>query len=398
MKKRIAIFDLSITADSPAGSCILHLIRNLADDYQFIVFADRFDNPNPQKIVWVRVPLPDKPVIARYVGFKYLAPIYYKRFVQQHTKPDLAIATEGEFAECDICYVHFCHRAYLKEQRLKLSSISSPISSLRNTVRFLNHHFNAYAEAEAIAKASKIVVPSLGLAQQLSQTYGPTIQQDIATISNPIDVEHFTRPKDYDAESGRAQLGFAPTDIVLVFVALGSFGRKGLDFVLQALARLRSPQLKLLVVGGNRAEISEYTHLCAQLDVAESTTFVGLQSDVRPYLWLGDLFVLPSSYETFSLVTFQAAIAGLPIMATQLYGVAELLEPGVNGWLIERHGEAIAQTLERVVDCRGDLLEMGAQAHKAAAEYGISRFVEQWRQLLNQQLQLEMPSAIAAKR
>lgn len=377
MKKCIAIFDLSITPDSPAGSCILQLIKNLADDYQFVVFADRFENPDPQKITWIRVPLPNKPVIARYIGFKYLAPGYYKRFIQQHQTPDLVMATEGEFSNCDICYVHFCHRAYLTEQRPKLSS-------LRGLVRFANHRFNAYAEAEAVSKANKIVVPSLGLAKQLSETYSAISKQEITAIPNPIDVEYFTRPKQYDAEILRRQLGFALTDIVLVFVALGSFGRKGLDFALQALSMLNSPHVKLLVVGGNDSEIREYSKICTQLDVAKSVKFVGLQSDIRPYLWLSNLFILPSSYETFSLVTFQAAIAGLPVMATQLYGVAEFLEPGVNGWLIEQNGAAIAQTLKDVVQRRQELPEMGKQAHKAAAEYSIPRFVQRWRQLLNQ--------------
>ena len=391
MKNSIAIFDLSITSDSPAGSCILQLIKSLADDYHFIVFADRFENPDPQKIAWIRVPIPDKPVIARYIGFKYLAPIYYKRFVQEQGKPNLAIATEGEFSDCDICYVHFCHRAYLKEQSLKLSS-------LRDLVRFANHHFNAHTEAQAIKKASTVVVPSLGLADQLSRTYGAVASKEVMSISNPIDVPYFTRPKDYDAEIIRHQLGFSATDIVLVFVALGSFSRKGLDFVLQALSQIEAPQVKLLVVGGNASEIQTYANICTRLNLSKSVKFVGLQSDVRPYLWLADTFVLPSSYETFSLVTFQAAIAGLPIMTTQLYGVAELLEPGINGWLIERNAAAIKQTLKGIVHGQYDLPKMGMKAHQSAVKYGISEFVGQWRSLLNQKLQSTVHLTVANKR
>ena len=49
---------------------------------------------------------------------------------------------------------------------------------------------------------------------------------------------------------------------------------------------------------------------------------------------LADAFVLPSSYETFSLVTFEAAASGLPILATPVNGVRELIEDGRNGFLI----------------------------------------------------------------
>ena len=387
MKKRIAIFDLSITSDSPAGSCILQLVKHLADEFQFVIFADRFENPDPQKIAWIRVPLPNKPVIARYVSFKYLAPSYYRRYAQQQGEPDLIIATEGEFSDCDICYVHFCHRAYLAEQPTKLSS-------LRDLVRFANHHFNARTEADALQKASTIVVPSQGLANQLARTYSAVKNKEVIPISNPIDVPYFTRPNSFNVQKHRQQLGFTRTDIVLVFVALGSFPRKGLDFILRALAQLNAAQLKLLVVGGNASEIETYTGLSNRLKIANRVKFIGLQTDVRPYLWLSNLFVLPSSYETFSLVTFQAAVAGLPLVTTQLYGVSELLEPGTNGWLIERNAKTIAQTLKNVIQNQHKLSSMGAAAHQSAAKYNISQFIEQWRSLITQKLDQKAQSPI----
>ncbi|MGC1306808.1 MAG: glycosyltransferase family 4 protein [Phormidesmis sp.] len=376
-KKSIAIFDLSITADSPAGSCILQLIKNLAHEYKFIVFADRFENPDPKRVVWVRIPLPNRPVILRYIAFKYLAPLYYQRFIKrQQQKPDLVIATEGEFAKCDICYVHFCHRAYLKKQVFKLTS-------LRAIARFFNHQFNARAEAEATSQATTIVVPSSGLAHELFQTYGSALTGEIKTIPNPLDIQHFTKPAAYDTDNLRHQLGFTPKDIVLMFAALGDFERKGLNLILQSLSNLDIPQVKLLVVGGSDSEVSEYRDICKQLSISQQVNFLGFQSDIRPYLWLSDLFALPSAYETFSLVAYQAAIAGLPVMATQLHGVEEFLKPGINGWLIERSEDSITKTLQEVVKRQTDLKDMGIQAHATASQYDIPLFVQHWQRLLS---------------
>lgn len=384
LPKSIAIFDLSITARSPAGSCILQMLRHLSCDYRFVVFADKFENPNPERITWIRVPVPHRPVISRYILFKYLAPLYYRKFAKQHHQPDLIMATEGEFSECDICYVHFCHRAYLKKYLLKLSS-------LRSAVRFANHHFNAKTEAESLRQAKIIVVPSLGLASELTATYGSEIAGEIITIENPLDVAAFTRPDAYDSSDLRSRLGFADDDIVLAFAALGDFERKGLKILMRSLSNLfASPKasnlklsnLKLLVIGGSDLEVSEYRTLSAQLNLSDRTSFVGFQSDIRPYLWLSSLFVLPSAYETFSLVVFQAAIAGLPIVATQLYGVETFLQSGENGWLIERSESSIEQALKAVVEQRSQLQSMGAKAHISAAQYDIPRFVERWRELL----------------
>ena len=58
--------------------------------------------------------------------------------------------------------------------------------------------------------------------------------------------------------------------------------------------------------------------------------------DVRLVYALADAFVLPSSYETFSLVTFEAAASGLPVLATPVSGVRELIKDGRNGFLITR--------------------------------------------------------------
>ncbi len=383
-QKSIAIFDLSITTDSPAGSCVLQILKNLSHEYHFIVFADRFDNPDPEAITWIRVPLPSKPVIARYVVFKYLAPLYYQRFIQRQShKLDLVISTEGEFSDCDICYMHFCHRAYLNQQILKLSSI-------RGIVRFINHRFNARSEAQSLRQAKTTVVPSLGLARELSKTYRSAIPGAIETIPNPLNVDSFTRPDSHNSSQLRAQLGWAADDIVLAFAALGDFERKGLALVIQALSELNAPQVKLVVVGGHDALVRDYKDECDRLHLGEQVRFVGFQSDIRPYLWLSDLFVLPSAYETFSLVVFQAAIAGLPIMATQLYGVEELLQPGVNGWLVERNPASIENALKNVIERRDQLAEMGKQAHIAASQYSVSCFVEQWRKLLSTLLTQEI--------
>jgi len=380
MKKHIAIFDLSITANSPAGSCVLQLIKSLANEYQFIVFSDQFENPAPQNITWIRVPLPSKPVIARYIIFRYMAPIYYKRFLRQHPRPDLVISTEGEFPECDVCYVHFCHRDYLRKKALQLSSV-------RSVVRFLTHQFNARSEALAIRHARNIVVPSAGLADDLLKTYKFLDKSNIVAIANPLDVEYFTRPISNKPSNLRQKLGFDIQDIVLVFTALGNFEHKGLPLILQALSTLKSSHLKLLVIGGSTSEVQDYTKTCKHLDISEQVLFAGFQSDIRPYLWISDLFILPSLSETFSLATFQAAIASLPVMVTQLYGVSSFLESDVNGWLVNRDAKAIAQKLDAIDKGQYNLSKMGIKAHNAAAKYGIPQFVERWRLLLNAVLQ-----------
>jgi glycosyltransferase involved in cell wall biosynthesis len=143
----------------------------------------------------------------------------------------------------------------------------------------------------------------------------------------------------------------------------------------------------LSLIGGVPTEIHEYQTICDRHNLSDRVHFTGFQADIRPYLWASDLFALPSNYETFSLVSFQAAVAGLPILATQLYGVEEFLEDRVNGWLVERQVSSIANVLAAAVRDRAKMPEMGKLAHEAVSDYDQAIFVERWREVLQKQLQ-----------
>jgi UDP-glucose:(heptosyl)LPS alpha-1,3-glucosyltransferase len=98
---------------------------------------------------------------------------------------------------------------------------------------------------------------------------------------------------------------------------------------------------------------------------------------MAPIYARADVFVLPSSYETFSLVTFEAAAAGLPLLVTRVSGVEEILEDDVTGWGITQDGHDIANRLRLLSNDRVRL-RLGAAARTAAARYSWDRMVEQY--------------------
>jgi len=110
--------------------------------------------------------------------------------------------------------------------------------------------------------------------------------------------------------------------------------------------------------------------------------FVGMQQDVRPYLWCSDAFLFPSSYESFSLVCFQAAAAGLPLIASRVYGAEELMIDGRTGWIVERSAKAIAFAIAQALHNRPQLAIMGQTARQRSLEYGEPQFCSRWRTLL----------------
>jgi glycosyltransferase involved in cell wall biosynthesis len=380
-KPWIAVFDLKVTKNSPAGSCVLAEVLGLADEFDITVFSDAFDNDETGRVRWVRVPLPRKPGFLRYMVFNLLAPyILRKHIAQRGMPPALIQATQGQFIGADICYPHFCHRAYLQRQWQFQKA-----QGLRRLARWITHHYNAITEWLSFLKAALVVSPSRGLAGELTETY-PFLKDRICAIPNPVNVESFARPEGFDRNPILAHLGLPVEAQVLSFAALGDFSRKGLGILLEALAGIDDQSVRVLVVGGNAGEIAEFAALAQQLGVANRVVFAGFQSDVRPYFWASDLFVLPSSYEIFPLVVMQAMAAGVPAIVTRLYGVEEYAMHGENAWFVERNPEAIRAV---VVDVLGD--EKRLQAARAAAIQSVSRydsahFVEAWRKCMHETL------------
>jgi glycosyltransferase involved in cell wall biosynthesis len=380
VRARIAIVDMAIAPDSPAGSCVLAEVHGLAADFDLTVFSERFEPGELRGVEFVRVRAPQRPVLLRYLAFHLSVPLHLLLWRLRGGRAACVQATQGQWAGAAICYAHFCHRAYLKQHWHK-----SSVGGLRRWARFATHHFNAWCEAAALRRARCIVVPSHGLARELMAEY-PACAQKVRVIPNPVAVEHFSRPTTFDRAGRRALHDCGPEHLVLGFMALGDFARKGLGLLLQALADLPPAErvfLRLLVIGGQPGEVNEFGSLAAQLGVAEHVCFVGMQRDVRPFLWACDVFAFPSAYETFGLAVVQAAAAGLPVLVCDgLHGVEEFVVDGHNGWSIARERGAIGAWFTRLFSERAELPRMAAAAVESVQPYARQLFQARWTSLI----------------
>ena len=374
---RIAIFDYRVTATNPIGSCHLKLLRALCDEHQFTVFAAEFENPCPERIRWVRVPVPMRPLAWLFVSYHLMAPlVFLVHRLRVKSRFDLIQVVESNLSFGDVAYVHFCHRAYLQWYW----STSRP-AGLRGLLRWLDHRLHALVEPLTYRRVRRIVAPSPGLVRELATFYGPTVSKT-RVVPNPIDVDALRRPADFDARPLREALGISPADCVLLFSALGHFERKGLPLLLDALGALRHPALKLVVVGGEADLVAAYRARTVRAGLDRQVKFIGLQRDVRPYLWAADAFVFPSAYEAFSLVAFEAAAAGVILIATPVNGVREFLRDGDNGILVERSVGGMIDGIRRFQALPPDERQrIVASAQAEVHAFGPARFTDSWREV-----------------
>ena len=120
---------------------------------------------------------------------------------------------------------------------------------------------------------------------------------------------------------------------------------------------------------------------CARRGVAGRVHFVGRQPDPRPYLVAGDVFALPSAYEAYPLVVLEALACGLPVVATPVGSVPDLIGDG-NGRVVSRNVPAIREALAELADA--DRAAAAAQARETALDHSWPRVADEYLRLVEE--------------
>jgi UDP-glucose:(heptosyl)LPS alpha-1,3-glucosyltransferase len=216
----------------------------------------------------------------------------------------------------------------------------------------------------------RFVCASEGVAEEMREHF-PKQAARVVTVANGVDIDAFAPgSRAGEASTLRGELGIDGDRLVAIFVG-SEWERKGLEPVIQALAL--ADGWDLLVVGNGDRD--RYRELAERAGVDRAVHWFGVSRDVAPLYQLADAFVFPSSYEAFPLVALEAAASGLPILATPVNGVRELVQEGANGFLISREPRVIADRLERLAADPQLRARLGAGARHSALEYSWEKMV-----------------------
>jgi glycosyltransferase involved in cell wall biosynthesis len=157
-------------------------------------------------------------------------------------------------------------------------------------------------------------------------------------------------------------------------LTVGLFGHneaKGVDYLLRAVGRLRARADFRLDVVGDGPLLPEYRRLAQELGLDDAVSFHGFlpKDDVAAFMREADLFVLASRFENNPCVVIEAMASGLPVVATRVGGIPELITAD-NGILAEpRDPDDIAGKIGDALE-RLDTFQRDAIAHDALARFG----------------------------
>lgn len=266
----------------------------------------------------------------------------------------------------DVCTVHFCHRAVAGLPQFSRASRGGLAYRLNAGA---SKAMSRLAERWCYrpSRVERLVGVSLGVARELRENY-PAMRERIAVIPNGVDTDAF-RPHDEEEVDGGGRLR-------ALFVG-SEWERKGLRIAIEALRD--NPGVSLAVVGSGDEEGSR--RIAEEAGVAGRVEFAGSTADVASWFRRADVFVLPTAYETFSLVTYEAAASGLPLLVTRVNGVEDLLRDGGNGWFIERDAADVSRRLSELAANPALRMSLGEAARRDSLDHSWERVVERYREL-----------------
>lgn len=204
----------------------------------------------------------------------------------------------------------------------------------------------------------------IALTEDMKQTMWSIYDRDIVVIPNGVEL------KEYTNETSVKVINDAGKRILFV-------GRlhqvKGVRYLLQAMkiVHKKMHDVQLILVGdGEEREHLEF--LTADLAIKECVEFAGKvpHEKVQVYMNQAEVFVLPSLSEGFPVTIIEAMACGLPIVATRVRGVSEIIEDGINGYLVDpKDPVQIARALLKILDNEYLRKEMSSNNREEAKKY-----------------------------
>ena len=250
---------------------------------------------------------------------------------------DLALASKilevAEEQKLDVLHMHYAiphaTAAYLAREMYRAQRYLPFVTTLHGTDITLVGARKSFLPITrfSIAQSDAVTAVSQFLADETARTFGYTAAEVIPNFINAADYQR--RPD----ESLRHQL--APHDEKLILHVSNFRPVKRISDCIHAFARLQ-PQLHArLVMCGDGPTRAEAEALAQRYGLTESVLFVGQVPNIADYLSVADLLLLPSETESFGLSALEALACEVPVIATRVGGLPEVVLDGESGYLIE---------------------------------------------------------------
>lgn len=253
---------------------------------------------------------------------------------------------------------------------LKIPSLSTCHGFITNTWKYRLYNM---IDRFILKFCNSIIAVSEGLKEQLLSS---GIEKGrIQVINNAINSSQSY--KDRVRKQQKSDLGIDPDEFILGYVGRLSI-EKGIHHLLTALSQLSQKGLSLkAIIVGDGPQKRELMDQVQQLNITDKVIFTGFQKDIYKWLFCMDIFILPSLTEGLPMALLEAMSCGVPVIATEVGGVPQIIKKGINGILVTpgKPEDLTYAVLEIYADetIRSKLAENAYDLIKR--EYGIKKWI-----------------------
>ena len=230
----------------------------------------------------------------------------------------------------------------------------------------------------ALRRAAAVVSLWSGAADAISSRYG--IPRDrVRVIPNGVDSDRFPAADANRRAEARQRLGIAD-DTAPVVVVLGALtSEKNVEAATRAVHALGDERARLVVAGEGPCRAALESE--ARRVLGDRVRFLGTTDDPASVLAAADVVALPSRSEGIPAVAIEAALTGVPVVASAVGGLPDVIEDGVTGYLVPAGDDvALTEGIRRALEAADDV-GLAARA-KALAAYDVHVVAAAWLELL----------------
>ena len=268
----------------------------------------------------------------------------------------------------DLLHAHYAvphaTAAYLAQRVLATDREPAPrtVTTLHGTDITLIGSDPSYASVIgfSIESSDGVTAVSESLRRDTASALG--VRRDIRVIPNFLNVDTWARQLDPDL---RARL--CPPGCEAVIMHVSNFRPvKRVDVVLEIFRRIRTRVRSRLVLIGDGPDRQTLERSAQASGLSDEVEFIAEQQDLVPWLSAADVFLLPSAQESFGLAALEAMSCGVPVIASRIGGVPEVITDGLTGVL--RDPDDVAGMAEAAIALLTTPARRTAIAAAAAAE------------------------------
>jgi N-acetyl-alpha-D-glucosaminyl L-malate synthase BshA len=287
----------------------------------------------------------------------------------------------------DIIHAHYAiphaAAAYLARQILAGGSggatdVPRTITTLHGTDVTILGSDPSYRETVAFCIDQSDAVTAVSASLRADTKRAMPVRRDIVVIPNFVDTDAHRREPD---PALRAR--FCPPDERLVIHISNLRPVKQVDAVVRAFAQIRTGVPARLLIVGEGPDLGRAEQLINELGVTAQVELIGEAQDVVGLLSVSDLFLLPSLQESFGLSALEAMACGVPVVASNVGGLPEVVVDGVTGFLHPPDQvDRMAESAIRILSDPALHSRMAAEGMRLAMErFSAERIVPQYEAL-----------------